>query len=176
MTITYTLVNPQIKGSMKTQIKAENSLKAAKKLYGNLSEHFNNNVPAFYFTIQKGGSGNGKYYHFKVSEMRDGSEVDFTLEPIKIQNEKEQMERFENKLKGFKKQYKRCEQKGGAKSMETDSEDYDEKEMTIVSLLPTIYDWPIGYFWYDPYVFNLDFYYVPTFYPYITPFIEIVGI
>ena len=53
MSNSYVLVNPHIEGSLKTQVKAKNSLEAAKNLYKNLSEHFNNNVPKFHFTIEK---------------------------------------------------------------------------------------------------------------------------
>lgn len=181
MPVTYTLVNPQIVGSMKTQIKADNSLKAARQFYKSLSEHFNNTIPKFHFTIQKGGSGKGKYYHFKVSEEKNGDEVDFTLEQLKLKQSEEDIERFENRLKAFKK---KCEQAGGAdkkKKSKHDSDsdlfdsDEDESLRTMYSVFPTVYDYPIGYFWYDPHVFNLDMYFVPTFYPYITPFIEIVG-
>ena len=31
----------------------------------------------------------------------------------------------------------------------------------------------IYYWWYDPYVYNLNSVYIPTFYSYITPYIEI---
>ena len=47
--------------------------RAARKLYKKLSEHFNNSVPKFYFTIQKGGSGKGKFSHFIVKERKDGT-------------------------------------------------------------------------------------------------------
>ena len=66
MSNSYTLVNPFIHGDFKSTVKSKNSVNAAKSFYKNLSEHFNNNIPKFYFTIQKGGSGNGKYYHFLV--------------------------------------------------------------------------------------------------------------
>ena len=88
MSNSYVLVNPHIEGSLKTQVKAKNSLEAAKNLYKNLSEHFNNNVPKFHFTIQKGTSGNGKFYSFKVKESRTDNTVDFSLEPVVVQNEK----------------------------------------------------------------------------------------
>lgn len=175
MPVTYTLVNPQIVGSMKTQIKADNSLKAAKTFYKSLSEHFNNTIPKFHFTIQKGGSGKGKYYHFKVSEEKEDDEVNFTLEPVKVPEEKDSMERFESKLSTFKR---KCEQAGGAKPSKDDSLfDSDEEDTfrTFYSIFPTVYDFPIGYFWYDPHVYNLSTYFIPTFYPYLTPFIEIVG-
>lgn len=177
MPVTYTLVNPQVVGSMKTQIKSDNSLKAAKQFYKSLSEHFNNTIPKFHFTIQKGGSGKGKYYHFKVTEEKDGDEVDFTLEPIKLSNENESIERFESRVSSFKK---RCDQAGGSGKASSDDKlfNVDDEDTTRIfySLFPTVYDYPIGYFWYDPHVYNLDMYFVPTFYPYITPFIEIVGL
>lgn len=176
MPVTYTLVNPQILGSMDTKIKADNSLKAAKQFYKSLSEHFNNTIPQFHFTIQKGGSGRGKYYHFKVAEEKNGDEVDFTLEPVKIANEDEAVERFENRLGDFKR---KCSQAGGAKKADADDDlfdsDEDDRVKTLWSIFPTVYDYPIGYFWYDPFIYSLDFYYVPTFYSYLTPFIEIIG-
>lgn len=176
MPVTYTLVNPQILGSMDTKIKADNSLKAAKQFYKSLSEHFNNTIPQFHFTIQKGGSGKGKYYHFKVSEEKNGDEVDFTLEPIRVANESDSIERFENRLGDFKR---KCNQVGGAKKADKDDDlfdsDEDERVKTMWSLFPTVYDYPIGYYWYDPFIYNLDFYYIPTFYSYITPLIEIIG-
>lgn len=176
MPITYTLVNPQIKGSIKTEIKADNSLKAAKKFYGSLSEHFNNTIPSFYFTIQKGKSGKGKYYHFKATEEKSGNEVDITLEPYQVRNENENMERFTSRCDRFNKQ---CEMVGGGKAPIDDdifATEEEEKHRTLISILPTMYDYPIGYFWYDPYIYNLDLFFIPTFYPYLTPIIEIGGI
>ena len=61
MSQTYNLVNPFIQGSVKTSVKSENSVKAANKIYENISEHFNNDIPQFNLTIQKGT--NGKLYH-----------------------------------------------------------------------------------------------------------------
>jgi len=171
MPVTYSLVNPQVLGSMKTTIKTDNSLKAARTFYKSLSEHFNNTIPQFNFTIQKGTSGKGKYYHFKVSENKKGDEIDFTLEQSNI-DDKETIERFETKLSQFKG---KCSQAGGgSKPDDTDTMfDNDDGLKTLYSIFPTVYDYPIGYFWYDPHVYNLDFYYIPTFYNYITPFIQI---
>ena len=49
----YVLVNPFISGEFKNTVKANNSNEAAKIFYNNISEHFNNAVPKFFFTIQK---------------------------------------------------------------------------------------------------------------------------
>ncbi len=70
MVNTYVLVNPYIEGSFEKSVKARNSIEAGKMLYSSLSEHFNNNVPKFLFTIQKGSSGKGKHYSFKVKENK----------------------------------------------------------------------------------------------------------
>ena len=89
MANTYTLVNPHISGSVDTKIKADNSLQAAKKAYKNLAKHFNNNIPKFYFTIQKGSAG--KYYHFEVKEKKEEEKVNFSIQAYKIPgNEKNQ--------------------------------------------------------------------------------------
>ena len=70
MVNSYVLINPVIKGSFKSMIKSNNSHEAAKTFYNNMSEHFNNNLPKFYFSIQKGKSGRGKVYHFEVRESK----------------------------------------------------------------------------------------------------------
>jgi translation initiation factor 6 (eIF-6) len=54
MVNSYVLVNPHIEGNFKSKIKARNSNEAANIFYKNLSEHFNNFVPKFNFSIQKG--------------------------------------------------------------------------------------------------------------------------
>ena len=113
MTNSYVLVNPYIKGDFKNTIKADNSTIAAKTFYKNLSEHFNNAVPKFYFTIQKGGSGKGKYYHFKVSEKRNKNDVSFTLEPHEISGISDKdITDFSTRLNNFKNNFA---QSGGKK-------------------------------------------------------------
>ena len=43
----------------------------------------------------------------------------------------------------------------------------------INTLISTI-NQPIYYWWYDPSLYRLDTYYIPTFYSYVTPIIKIV--
>ena len=50
---TYKLVNPYVKGEFKKNIKAKNSIEAAKIFYKNLSEHFNNSIPKFTLVSKK---------------------------------------------------------------------------------------------------------------------------
>ena len=118
MVNTYRLINPHIKGEFKTSLKSRNSIEAGKKFYKNLSEHFNNNIPEFHFTIQKGSSGSGKYYHFKVQEKREGEEVNFSIQPQEVKGEKNAIKKFnkrlnvfETKIGGGKKKRKREKRK-----------------------------------------------------------------
>ena len=180
MVNTYVLVNPHIEGDFKSKIKARNSNEAGNLFYKSLSEHFNNSVPKFHFTIQKGSSGEGKYYHFEVKENRQDNEVNFNLKPYTIQGEHEAIQRFETKLANFKSKF---HQDGGKKKGKkskhdddsSDSSDFDISEDNIYkrakSYLPTTQ--PIYYWWYDPYVYRLDSLYIPTFYSYVTPYIEL---
>jgi hypothetical protein len=195
MSNSYVLVNPHIDGSLKTQVKAKNSLEAAKNLYKNLSEHFNNNVPKFYFTIQKGNSGSGKFYSFKVKETRNDNTVDFSLEPIVIQNEKNTYTKFRKNLTKF---VSGLEQSGGAKKgkdkskskkgkkhdpfNDDDDDEHDDffdieekgakRTSTHSYYTPNTFS-PISNYYYDPYLYNMNMFNVPTFYSYLNPFIHI---
>lgn len=178
MSNTYVLVNPYIQGEFKNTVKAANSIEAGKILYKGLSEHFNNAVPKFYFTIQKGGSGNGKHYHFKVKEQRKNDNISFTLEPYEVAGGIN-LDSFTNKLNNFKNKFA---QNGGKKSKKSkkskkdsseDSDDSSDDYRRMSSYVPVV-NQPFYYWWYDPAVYRLDSYYVPTFYSYVTPVIEIV--
>jgi len=177
MSNTYVLVNPHIEGNFKNKITAKNSIDAARNFYKNLSKHFNNAVPKFYFTIQKGGSGKGKHYHFKVKENRKEDDVSFTLEPYEIlgganiENFTKKLETFKNKFSqdGGKKKSKR------SKKYDDDDDDSDSDDYKRIKSYVPVVSQPISYWWYDPSVYRLDAYYIPTFYSYVTPVIEIVG-
>jgi len=180
MVNTYCLVNPYIKGEMKTKIKCKNSHEAANIFYKNLSEHFNNSVPKFMFTIQKGSSGEGKLYHFEVSEKRNNDEVDYS---IKIINNKiDKTDLFKNKLDTLKNKFNYIggnDDNNKKKKKKDDSDDSDDSDSDerfyklakkYIINKPSV---PIYYWWYYPYLYPLDSLYIPTFYPYITPYIEL---
>lgn len=192
----YVLVNPHIEGSMSKKVKAKNSIEAGKKLYKNLSEHFNNSVPKYYFSIQKGESGKGKYYSFKVKEQRIDNTVDFSLEPIALNNEESAYKKFQKNLQRFKTDLTK-DQSGGAKKPKAkksakkpkksdpfDEEDFmnaedfygdfdDEPVYSTVGMhSPNGYS-PIHHYYYDPYLYRMNTFYVPTFYSYLNPFIKI---
>jgi hypothetical protein len=177
MVNTYKLVNPYIEGELKTNVKADNSLKAAKNIYKKLSEHFNNSVPSFHFSIQKGGSDGGKLYHFEVKEKRNNDEVSFTVKPMTIKGIDEAESRFKVKLSDVKE---RLKQDGGkkhkkskkSKKHDSDSDSDFDSSSSDYKKSNSYVSQPIYYWWYDPYVYRIDSVYVPTLYSYLTPRIE----
>jgi hypothetical protein len=198
MVNTYHLVNPIIKGdNFENKITAKNSIEAANKLYKGLSKHFNHNVMKFYFSIQKGdndSNGNGKFYHFQVTENRNEDQVKFKLQPHMIQDELTSVERFKMKLNEFNEKFTSDEdtQKGGEKkkkhkkhsssdkssssSSESDSDsdsDLFTEDLYRRARRHVPVSQPFYYWWYDPYLYSLDSVFIPTFYPYITPYIEL---
>lgn len=171
----YHLVNPHIDGDFESTANAKNSNEAANKLYSKLSEHFNNSVPVFYFTIQKGG---GKYYHFQVKEQRSENEVNFSIKSYNVEDESA-IQEFETKLEN----YKNKRQAGGKKSKKSkkakkpsssdDELDSSSSSDYYINSKSNPLSQPFYYWWYDPYVYKIDSVYIPTFYSYVTPLFEL---
>ena len=178
MVNSYVLVNPHIEGAFARKIKAENSRDASNTFYKSLSEHFNNSVPSFHFTIQKGSSGDGKLYHFEVKESRKKKEVTFSINPMTLTGEVESVKRFRKNLENFKSKFN---QEGGKhkkhhkKRKDDDSSSSSDSDSDFYVKAKNSYNTtqPIYYWWYDPYLYGLDYLYVPTFYSYVTPYIEL---
>jgi hypothetical protein len=186
MVNSYNLVNPYVKGTFNKRVKAKNSVEAAKKLYNGLSEHFNNNIPKFHFSIQKGKSGNGKIYHFEVQEKKEGDNVKFSIQPHTIKNAATNNKKFQKRLANFKgrsnsllggdkkrSKKKKSKKRKKSKRKKDDSSESSSEEYYETKYISTV-DQPLYYWWYDPYVYGIDTYYSPTFYSYTTPYIESV--
>jgi|APSaa5957512535_1039671.scaffolds.fasta_scaffold115094_2 hypothetical protein len=201
MSNTYKLVNPYIKGEYRTKIKTKNSIDAAKKFYKTLSEHFNNNVPRFYFTIQKGGSGKGKFYHFEVKETKEFEEVNYSIQPYEIENEDQAIEGFITNFKKFKGRFqggakkrrsskrrsskrrsskrrsskktsRKSSRRSSRKSLDDSPVSSDDFYRQAKSYVP-VTSQPIYHMYYDPLVYKLDSVFIPTFYAYTFPYMEI---
>ncbi len=184
----YKLVNPYIKGEFETKVGAKNSVEAARTFYKNLSEHFNNNVPRFYFTIQKGGSGKGKFYHFEVKEKKVNDSVDFTIKPFEIKGEDEAMKQYLENFNQFKGRFngganhngsRKGSRKGSKKSSKRSSRKYDDSSSEsddfyreAKSYVPVTSS-PFYYMYYDPLLYKVDSVFIPTYYAYVSPFSEI---
>jgi hypothetical protein len=179
----YKLVNPYIKGEFESKIDAKNSVEAAKIFYKNLSEHFNNSVPKFYFTIQKGGSGKGKFYHFQVKEKKSNDSVDYNIKPFEIKGEDNAMTQYLKNFENFKGRYnggakrssKRSSKRGSKRGsklsdMDDSSSDSDYFYNEAQSYVPVVSQ-PFYYIYYDPLLYNVDTVFFPTFYAYASPFL-----
>jgi hypothetical protein len=173
MVNSYVLVNPYIEGSFKSKIKARNSQEAAKMIYTNLSEHFNNSIPSFHFTLQKGTSSNGKMYHFKVSEERDDDTVSFSIKPLTLKNEDAINREFKGRLENIKNKLNQDGGKHRSKkhsiSDSSDSSDSSDDYYRRARSYPYVPSYPFNYWWYDPYVYSLDSVFMPTFYSTSSP-------
>tara|TARA_B110000908_G_scaffold172389_1_gene239509 strand:+ start:1592 stop:2122 length:531 start_codon:yes stop_codon:yes gene_type:complete len=172
MSNSYQLINPHIEGDMKTKVKAKNSVEGAKMIYTLLSEHFNNNLPKFNFTIQKGSSGKGKYYSFQTKEMRNGEDIKFSIKPVSIKNEKKNYQSMMKNINHFKEDINKTGgeiTKDDLDEVMDDSSDYYRKASTYVPVI----NHPINYFFYDPGLYKMKSLFIPTFYSYLTPFISI---
>ena len=220
----YNLVNPLIKGKVETTINAKNSREAASIIYTNLSEHFNNALPAFYFSLQKGGDG--KFYHFKVTEKKNKNEINFDINEIQLENDNYINSEFKGKLKNIKNkmeeqeggkkrskeddkkkskedskkkqkgkndiatQSESEEQSGGKKKKKTSkkkpskkkdysdsssdsSTDSSDSDDLYIKTRKYYYSEPIYWWWYDPLVYRLDKVFLPTFYSYVTPYVQL---
>tara|TARA_A100001015_G_scaffold317779_1_gene435648 strand:+ start:10603 stop:11193 length:591 start_codon:yes stop_codon:yes gene_type:complete len=192
MVNSYVLINPKIKGSFKSMIKSNNSQEAAKTFYKNMSEHFNNNLPKFYFSLQKGKSGKGKIYHFEVREIKKNDDVKFSINSFNMKGENSVNKKLLKKLKMVnskinqsggakkkksKKKSSKKKSKGNKKSSQKDNyiediDDLDDVLTTEMAIVPVMNN-PIYYFWYDPFIYQVGSIFIPTFYSYVTPYIEI---
>lgn len=204
MVNSYKLVNPYIRGEFETKIKTKNSIDAARKFYNALSEHFNNSVPKFYFTIQKGGSSKGKFYHYEVSESRKGEDVDFSIKPLQLEDQSKTDELFVTNFKAFKGRFngggkksrrrrsskrrsskRKSSRKGSRKTSRKASRKHSKSESEFgdaferdnfyrqtVQYVP-VTSQPISYLYYDPLIYNLESVFLPTFYAYLSPYVEL---
>lgn len=171
---TYKLINPYIQGDFKSSLKANNSINAARHFYKKLSEHFNNNVPVFYLSIQKGSD---KYYHFKIKENKNKEEISYSVEPYIIKDQEKLLQSFKGKLNDFKTKFKQAggkkKKKKHSKKLSSDddnnsSDDYYVYAQTYKPVVST----PLYYWWYDPLLYNINSVYIPTFYPYVSPYLH----
>ena len=188
MSNTYKLVNPYIQGDMKTSLKSKNSVTAAKSFYKSLSEHFSNDIPKFYFTIQKGGSGTGKYYHFVAKEVKKNDEVKFNIEAYTPSSVETNIKNFESNLTQFKNKFEQAGGKSKSKSnsksgkksksvlddSDSDFSDSSEEFYRRAQTYSPVVNTPIYYWWYDPQLYNIKSFFVPQLYPYISSYLQFV--
>lgn len=164
----YTLVNPTIKGSMKTSFSCSSDSEAGNKAWTELSQHLTGFVPKFHFTLQKGGR---KLKHFVVSEMKENKEVKFKIKPYKLKMTADQIDSFfrarnNNKQIGGKRKKKYIKEEDDSSSSSSSSDEYSNNQLYL-------YANPVTYYWYNPYLYQIETMFVPTFAVPIVPYVEI---
>ena len=171
----FQIVNPVIKGSMETNIRAKTARDAAITSYKNISTYFASNVPQFAFTLQEGGN----LSHFVASEkINSEGKVKFTIrESKKIQNI-ELLNKFINETDNFEGGgHKRRSKSRYRYRYEDDSSDSSDSSSDSSSdynyYKPVRHQTPIEYWYYYPNAYKYNYYYVPQFISPITPYIEI---
>ena len=184
----YVLVNPYITGKVNKSYTGTSELDAAKEAYDTMSQYFNNNIPKFYFTLQKvknneaiGGGKNSEYYHFKVTESKKGSQVEYGITPFKVTGNSNQMKKFRDEIgkntnsqEGGKKKHKYNDNDDDSSDSDwlgDDSSDYIYRSKFLRS--HSLISQPISSWFYDPYLYRIQKFYIPTFVAPLTPYIQI---
>lgn len=175
----YKLVNPYIEGEFDTTCQGKTSSEAAQSIWKSLSEHITNNVPKFYFTLEK--TSDNSLHHFVIKESIENDMVNYKLKEHSVNLKKKDINEFKKSLSKFQKNMS-----GGAKKKkkkrrykddddyeleddDSDSEMFDKIRMQQYMMLGN----PIVYYWYNPYLYQVESFFVPTFTVPITPYVEI---
>jgi hypothetical protein len=173
----FNLVNPSIKGDMKTTFTGGSSLEVANEAYKNLSQYFNNHIPKFYFTLE---DEKKKLHHFKVKEDRNGENANYTIKSYSVKSKYEND--FKKQVDEYNKngdQYSTEEQHGGRRhkkkssssSSSSSSDDWLDNDSSTDRYSYKVD--PIINWWYYPSVYRVKRFYVPTFVQSVTPIINI---
>lgn len=173
----YQLVNPSIKGDFPTTFSASTPFEAANNAWKSLSSYFTNNVPKFPFTLQS--LKDNKLFHFLVKEDVKGDQVNYKITELKLKDEQKANDTLKKNVQEFNKKY------GGSRRRrrdrdedEDDDDDDDDNDMYHRIAYPHLFGQqnPFSYlshFYFDPTVYNLQSFYVPSFVVPYTPYVEI---
>ena len=172
----YKLINPRLEGSLTTTFEGKTQLEAAETAWNTLSKYVTNNVPQFAFTLEN--TKNNQLTHFLVKEtLVGGGSVKWNISELNL-NLKTSV------INQFKQNVDNAEMSGGRRHKSKHSDDDDSSSSTssseIFSALKLhknrLTTYPITYWWYDPWVYNLNSVYIPTFVYPMNPYIEVTTI
>lgn len=172
----FRLINPYIEGSFKKIFTGNSAHDAATEAWNNLSKNFTNNVPKFAFTLEK--LNGGTLHHYIVKEkIGNNKMVNYKLTEMDIKNKSEQIKNFKNNLKtiqngGKKRREEEDDDESSSTSSDEDSESSEIfQKIRLQKFLKR--DSPIVYWWYDPMLYNMDYFYMPTFVSTLSPYVAI---
>lgn len=165
----FEVINPIIIGTFKIKYNTKSALDAAKMFWNEMSKIVVNEMPKTYFTLR---DENGKLFHFKVSEKKNGKKmVDFMITPVDNIDKKatDVIVQAFDKIKL---------QSGGNISNEDDSSSsstssVDEVVEKFKKINARKMKSPIVYYHYIPSVYHSENLYVPVFVYPIVPYFEI---
>lgn len=171
----YKLVNPVIEGEVTTTFKGTSPLDAANKCWSSLSKYISNNVPKFAFTLEN--TKEGGLSHFTVEEKRKGKEAKFNISKLNLdlddRKEKEFLKRIKTQA-GGKKHRKHGDDDDSSSSSSSDVKGIISPWSPVGLYSPYVTSaLPITYYWYDPFIYNLDSIFIPTFVYPLAPYVEI---
>lgn len=179
----FKLINPVLAGdgSVKTVFDEKTPKKAADKFWNSLAEKnlLVNEVHRFMFTLKE---DNDKLHHFEVKEQRDGDEVKYELDEVKIsvtpEEEKKlikEAEKVEQKLLNGEKPASGGKRKRYHKdsSDSSDSDSDSDEEFDFDRLRKRMYKSPISYWWYSPLIYRVRRLYTPVFAKPIAPYVQL---
>lgn len=170
----YKLINPRLEGTLTTTFEGNTQLQAAEIAWNTLSKYVTNNVPQFAFTLEN--TKNNQLTHFLVKEtLIGGGSVKWDISELKL-------DLNSSVVKQFRQNSENAEMSGGKrhKGKHDDDEDDSTSSSEIFSALKlyknNLTTYPITYWWYDPWVYNLNSIYIPTFVYPMNPYIEVTTI
>jgi hypothetical protein len=179
--MSYKLINPSIEGKLKTSFKAKYDLDAANKAWTAVSQYISNNVPKFAFTLEN--TKDGSLSHFIVKEKLNGKNASFNISKLKLDVDSKKEKEFKNRIAkqaGGKKHHKEHKEDDSSSDSSSSSSDiqllspFSPFGLNTFGPNMTVYsDLPISYWYYDPYYYNLDSLFIPTFVYPLTPYMEI---
>lgn len=171
----YKLVNPHIEGTFDPTINGPNYMEAAAETWKKLSKYITNSLPEFAFSLEDTSSG--KVRHFVVKEtMHGGNDVKWTVDKMDLKLDN-------NARKQFKQGIDKVQKKSGGRRHnrkhrrsgddEDDSSSSSDEYFSAIKLYKSLNKYqPITYWWYDPWVYNLNNLYIPTFSSPLNPTVE----
>jgi hypothetical protein len=179
----FTLINPQIVGNYNTTFSGKNAESAAEAAWLSLSKHITNNVPQFAMTLKGGGS---QLHHFLVKESADGTSklADYTIQSVESSMSAQQEKNLIAHSSKMAKLSHDDEQSGGRKHRKHHDDDDDDSSSSSSSDSDDLYEkvklfkyrrlnQPFVYWWYNPLIYKVDSFYIPTFSLPLTPYVEI---
>lgn len=182
----YKLINPRIEGRLSTTVRGDSEMNAAEKTWNTLSKYVTNNIPQFAFTLED--MDDNKLHHFLVKEsLAGGNSVKWNIAKLDLDLNTAVENKFLKNVnsaqmsggKKHRKHRKHREKKEGEdddSSSSSSSSSSDEMFSALKLYKNQLKTYPITYWWYDPWVYQLDSIYIPTFVSPMNPYIEVTTV